>query len=39
VALGDMNELYTGDYNANNLPTGKLRYSFFFYHSGFSAYL
>jgi len=25
VALGDMNELLNGDYNANNLPKGKLR--------------
>ena len=25
VALGDMNELLNGDYNANNLPNGKLR--------------
>jgi hypothetical protein len=25
VALGDMNELLYGDYNANNLPQGKLR--------------
>jgi hypothetical protein len=25
VALGDMNELLNADYNANNLPKGKLR--------------
>ena len=25
VALGDMNELLVADYNANNLPKGKLR--------------
>lgn len=26
VALGEMNELLYSDYNANNLPKGKLRY-------------
>jgi hypothetical protein len=25
VALGDMNELLNADYDANNLPKGKLR--------------